>query len=117
MTKLLIKLLLTGLAVMITAHLLPGVHVEDYWIALIVAGVLALLNVTIKPLLVLLTIPISVLTLGLFLLVVNVIIIFIAEWLVGGFEVDNFWWALLFSLILSLINSLFIRLGEDNQKY
>jgi putative membrane protein len=64
------------------------------------------LNITIKPILIILTIPITLLTLGLFLLVINAILILIAAWIVPGFHVDGFWWALLFGLILALINSL-----------
>ncbi|HBH22840.1 MAG TPA: hypothetical protein DDY13_05390 [Cytophagales bacterium] len=114
--KLLIRLVLYALAVLITAHLLPGVSVESFLIAVIVAGVLTLLNVLLKPLLVILTIPITVVTLGLFLLVINALIIMLTDWLIGGFDVTNFWWALLFSLILSLINGIFMKLsGEEKQ--
>ena len=112
--KLLIRLVLYALAVLITAHILPGVSVESFLIAVIVAGVLTLLNVLLKPLLVILTIPITVITLGLFLLVINALIIMLTDWLIGGFDVTNFWWALLFSLILSLINGIFMKLsGEE----
>ncbi len=102
-----IRLLLSGLAVMLTAYLLPGVNVEDYVTALVVALVLAVINVLVKPVLVLLTIPITIVTLGLFLLVINAAIILFISYIVGGFEVSNFWWALLFSLILSVFTSLF----------
>lgn len=102
-----IRLLLNGLAVVLSAYLLPGVAVEDYGTALIVALILAVVNVIVKPILVILTIPITILTLGLFLLVINAALILFVENLVNGFTVDNFWWALLFSLILSIFNSLF----------
>ena len=103
----LIKLLLSALAVMLGAYLLPGVTVETFWVALIVAALLALLNVTLKPLLVVLTIPVTILTLGLFLLVINALLILLADALISGFMVSNFWWALAFSLILSLVTSVF----------
>lgn len=102
-----IRFLLNGLAVLLTAYLLPGVHVEHYGYALLVALVLAVVNAIIKPILVVLTIPITFVTFGLFLLVINALMILLVDWLIGGFTVDGFWWALLFSLILSLFNSLF----------
>ncbi len=102
-----IRLLLNGLAVVLTAYLLPGVDVNDYGTALIVALILAIVNVVVKPVLVVLTIPITILTLGLFLLVINAAIILFVDNLVSGFVVRGFWWALLFSLILSIFNSLF----------
>ena len=102
-----IRLLLNGLAVVLTAYLLPNVEVSDYGTALIVALILAIVNVIVKPILVVLTIPITIVTLGLFLLVINAAIILFVDNLVAGFEVKGFWWALLFSLILSIFNSLF----------
>jgi len=102
-----IRLLLNGLAVVLTAYLLPGVSVEDYGTALIVALILSIVNVLVKPILVILTIPITIVTLGLFLLVINAAIILFVDNLVSGFHVNGFWWALLFSLILSIFNSLF----------
>ncbi|MDN3725221.1 phage holin family protein [Aequorivita sp. SDUM287046] len=112
--KLLIKLLLTALAVVILAKILPGVAVEGYGSAIIVAIVIALLRLLIKPILVLLTLPITIVTFGLFLLIINAIIILMADYFVGGFEVSSIWWALLFSLLLSLFQSiLFSLLKED----
>jgi putative membrane protein len=108
-----IQVLLNGLAVVLTAYLLPGVDVENYGYALLVAVVLTIANVVVKPILVVLTIPITIVSLGLFLLVINAIIILIVDWLVPGFYVANFWWALAFSLILSLINSFFSDLAKE----
>lgn len=102
-----IRLLLNGLAVVLSAYLLPGVDVDSYGTALLVALILAVVNVIVKPILIILTIPITILTLGLFLLVINAALILFVENLVSGFTVDGFWWALLFSLILSIFNSLF----------
>ena len=102
-----IRFLLNGLAVLITAWLLPGVFVTDYWTALIVALVLSIANLIVKPILIVLTIPITIFTLGLFLLVINAIIILLADYFVDGFHVDGFWYALLFSIILSIFNSMF----------
>ena len=102
-----IRLLLNGLAVVLSAYLLPGVDVDSYGTALLVALILAVVNVIVKPILIILTIPITILTLGLFLLVINAALILFVENLVSGFTVKGFWWALLFSLILSIFNSLF----------
>jgi putative membrane protein len=101
-----IRLLLNGLAIVLTAYLLPGVEVDAYGTAIVVALVLSIANVVVKPILIILTIPITVVTLGLFLLVINAVIILLADYLVDGFSVGGFWWALLFSLIMSVFNSI-----------
>lgn len=90
----------------------PHVQVDNTLTALILAVVLAALNQFIKPILIILTLPITVLTLGLFLLVVNTIMIMLASALVRGFTVESFWWAMLFSIILSIVNSIFSTLAE-----
>lgn len=111
--KWLVKMLFSAIAVLLSAYLLPGVAVEDFWSALWVALILAILNATIKPLLIILTIPITILTLGLFLLVINSAIILLADYFIGGFEVNGFWWALLMSLVLAIINSIFNKFQSD----
>jgi putative membrane protein len=111
-----VRFLLSGVAVMLTAYLLPGVDVQDYWAALLVAVLISLSNVIIKPIFIILTIPITIFTLGLFLLVINAAIILMVDWFVDGFEVDGFWWALAFSLILSIFNSLFTDLTKEKSK-
>ena len=111
-----VRFLLSGVAVVLTAYLLPGVDVHDYWTALIVALVLSLVNIFVKPILILLTIPLTFLTLGLFLLVINALMILLTDYFVDGFIVNGFWWALLFSLILSLFNSLFSDLAGKAEK-
>ncbi|QSE96731.1 phage holin family protein [Fulvivirga lutea] len=103
----LVKLLISGLAVILTSYLLPGVSVDGYFAAVLVAAILSLLNVIVRPILIVLTIPITVFTLGLFLLVINALMILIADYFIPDFYVDNFWWALLFSVILAVINSIF----------
>src|SRR5262245_10344004 len=103
-----IRFLLSGVAVLLTAYLLEGgVPLDHYGSALLVAAVISIANVVVKPILILLTIPITILTLGLFLLVINAVIILLVSYFVPGFHVDGFWWALAFSLIMSLFNSLF----------
>jgi putative membrane protein len=105
--KLILRILASAAIIMITSYILPGVHVDEFLTAILVAIVLALLNFFVKPLLIILTIPFTILTFGLFLLVINAMIILLADYLIGSrFEVDGFWWALLFSLIISLFNSL-----------
>jgi putative membrane protein len=111
-----IRFLLNGLAVFLTAYLLDGVDVDGYGTALIVAIIIAIANVVVKPILIILTIPITVVTLGLFLLVINAIIILMVDFLVDDFYVRNFWWALLFSLIMSVFNSFFDDLTKDKRK-
>jgi putative membrane protein len=100
---LILKLIVNAIAVFAAAYLLPGVHVQNFTTAIIVAIVLGLLNLILKPILVLLTIPITILTLGLFLLIINAIIVLICSSLVPGFEIDGIIYALLFSLVVSLI--------------
>ena len=110
-----IRFLLSGVAVLLTAYLLPGVDVEHYGYALLVAVVISFANVVVKPILVILTIPITIFTLGLFLLVINALIILIVDYFVPGFAVDGFWWALAFSLILSIFNSMFSEFTKDKE--
>lgn len=101
-----LKIVLTAVAVLVIAHFLPGVSVVNFTNAVIVAVVLALLRVTIKPLLIILTLPVTIVTLGLFLLVINALIILLADNLIDGFNVSGFWVALIFSLILSVFESI-----------
>ena len=108
----LIRLLITALAVLITSYILPGVHVDNFFTAIILSAVLALMNVTIKPLLVILTIPFTIVTLGVFLLVVNALVILLADVIIPGFIVDGFWWALFFSVVLWFVNTLLKNLAE-----
>lgn len=112
--KLLIRILVTSGLVLLIANFMTGVHVAGFTTALIVALVLGLLNIFIKPILVILTLPVTFITLGLFLLVINAIIILLCDNIVGGFSVDSFFTALLFSIILSLSQSvLYAILGEN----
>ena len=119
----LIKLILNAIAVVITAYILPGVYLESFWYAVALAALLTVLNVSVKPLLIFLTIPATIVSLGLFLLAINAFIIEIAAWILKpGFAVASFWQALFFSILLSIINSFFERLTvkaahrEDNMQ-
>ena len=108
-----LKIVLTAVAVLVIAHFLPGVSVENFTSSVIVAVVLALLRVTIKPLLIILTLPVTIVTLGLFLLVINALIILLADNLIDGFNVTGFWVALIFSLILSVFESILYSLLDE----
>ncbi len=88
------------------SYILRGIHIRDFGTALILAVVLAILNAIVKPILIILTLPITIITLGLFLFVINALIILLAARFVTGFTVDGFWWALLFSLLLSVLSSI-----------
>ena len=114
--KFIVKLVLYAVAIMLTSYLLPGVHVENFGYAFILAALLALLNITLKPLLIILTIPFTIFTLGLFLLVINAVIILIADSFIPGTEIDGFWWALLFSFIVWILNGLFTGMSKDEKK-
>lgn len=114
--KFIAQIIVSTLAVMVTSMILPGVHLEKPFTAILVAVVLAFLNAIVKPVLVFLTIPVTIVTLGLFLLVINALMILLAARIVDGFNVDGFWIALLFSLVLSLVNSVFDSLANPEKK-
>ena len=106
-----INILLTAVAVYILSILLkPHVQINSFTTAIIFAFVLAFLNAIVKPLLIILTLPITIITLGLFLLVVNALIILLAAKFVDGIHVDGLLWAIIFSLLLSLVSALLHRL-------
>ncbi len=100
----LIKLLLNGLAVFAAAYLTPYVSVDSFLTAVIVAIVLGILNTVLKPILKLLTLPITFLTLGLFSLVINLFILWLTDYLIAGFAIDGFLPLIIFSIALSVIN-------------
>lgn len=102
--QLFLYLIVNGLAVFITGYLLPGVRIENFFNAVVVALVLGIINKIIKPILIILTLPLNILTLGLFIFIINGLIILIASAIVPGFTVKNFWWAILFSLVLSTVS-------------
>ena len=100
----LIHWLIRAIAIVITAYLLPGVRLSGFLAALVTAVVLGLINTFIRPLLLLLTLPLNILTLGLFTLVINALLVMLTSALVPGFFVAGFGWALLFGLVLSIVN-------------
>lgn len=108
--NIIIHWLVASAAFLVTAYILPGVTVTSFGTAVIAAGLLGIINAVIRPILIFLTLPITVITMGLFLFVINALIILGISEIVEGFGVANFWWALLFSIILSLINSFFLSI-------
>lgn len=108
--SIIVNLLITGLAVYLTARLLPGIEVNGYWSSIIVAAVIGILNAVLEPILLFLTLPATVLTLGLFTFVIDAVIVLIAGKLLSGFHVNGFWWAMLFSIIVSLVTQLIYKI-------
>ncbi|NYT22301.1 phage holin family protein [Alcaligenaceae bacterium] len=108
--ELLLVWILNAVALLIVAYVLPGITVASFGSALIAALVLGLLNTLVKPFLVLLTLPITVVTLGLFLLVLNALVFWFAGSILKGFQVAGFWWALAGAIIYSLVSGLLSRL-------
>tara|TARA_R110002050_G_scaffold286088_1_gene436121 strand:- start:76644 stop:76994 length:351 start_codon:yes stop_codon:yes gene_type:complete len=113
--KFLVQVLISALAVMVTQFFLPGVSVDTFFTGIIVALLLGLFNATIKPLLVILTLPVTIVTLGLFLLVINAFVINLTASFVDGFHVAGFWSAVFFSLILSFVTSIFGGMDKEDQ--
>lgn len=104
MLRIIINILVSGLAVFASAYVLPGVKVDSFLTAIIVALVLGLVNVFIKPALVFLTLPVTMLTLGLFIFVINALLVLLVAAIVPGFKVSGFWYAMLFSIVLSFVS-------------
>jgi len=104
--NLIFRLLITAIVAFLLTKLLPGVHFDGFSTAIIFAIVLALLNLIVKPVLSLFGLPLTIITLGFFALVINALIILIADYFIDSMVVDGFWWAFLFSILLSVITSL-----------
>ena len=113
--KLLMRIVVTALLVLVLSYFMKGVHVDGVVTALIVAVVLGLLNAFIKPVLVFFTLPLTIFTLGLFLIVINGILILVCTKIVGGFHVDSFWTAILFSVILSISQSIMYKITGGSE--
>lgn len=103
--QVLISLILSSIAVFVAANILPGVHIAGFGTAIIVAVVLGLINAIIRPILLILTLPITILTLGLFSLVIIAFCVMLTTWVVPGFQVDGWLWALVFAIVLAIINA------------
>ncbi|MFA6533473.1 MAG: phage holin family protein [Patescibacteria group bacterium] len=102
--KTLIHFIVSALAILVTAYILPGVHVDGIIAALVLAVVLGVINTILRPILVFLTLPLTIVTLGLFILVINGLLVMLASYIVPGFTVASFWWAFLFGIVLAVIN-------------
>jgi len=109
---LLVNLIVSALAVIISAYILPGVKVDGFLTAIVVAVILGAVNMFIRPILLLLTLPLNILTLGLFTFVINAFLILLVSSLVPGFKVSGFLWALIFSLVLSIVSAFLNSLAK-----
>jgi putative membrane protein len=108
--RILINWFVTTVAILIAAYLLPGVAIRSLAAAIVAALVLGLINAVIKPVLMVLTLPLTILTLGLFTFVLNALLVLLTSAIVPGFYVRNFWWALLFSLVFSIVSFVLHRI-------
>jgi len=111
--NLIIRLFVTAIVAYLLTKILPGVHFEGFSTAIIFAIVLGVLNLIVKPVLSLLGLPLTIITLGLFALVINAVIMLIADYFIDSMVIDGFWWALIFSVLLSIITSLANSLFSD----
>lgn len=104
--NLIIRLLITAVCAFLLTKILPGVYLDSFGTAIIFAIVLGILNIFVKPILKLLGLPLTILTLGLFSLIINAVIILMAKSLISGMEVDGLFWAFIYSIALSAVTSL-----------
>ena len=104
--KLITKLLLTSFTLLVVAEYVPGIDIEGFYPALIAAIAIGLLNLFVKPILVLLTLPITIVTLGLFIIVINASLFWFAASFIDGFSVDGFWYAVIGSFIVSIVSAI-----------
>jgi len=111
-----LKIILSAIAVFAIANILPGITIENYTTAVFVAIVLGFLNTFIKPILIFFTIPLTIITLGLFLFIINAIIVLLTGYFIDGFTVTSILWALLFSILLSISQSILYKLLKKDQK-
>lgn len=112
--KIFLNWLISAIAIVISAYLLSGVHIDDFITALILAVVLGAINGFVRPVLVVLTLPLTVVTLGFFLLILNTLLIMLAALIVPGFAINSFWWALVFGIVLTLVNAVFHKVFGKN---
>lgn len=113
--SLIIAILFNTLAVLVTSYILPGVHVKNFLTALVVAIVLGIVNAILRPIIFILTLPINILTLGLFSFVIMGALVYLVSAIVPGFTLDNFWWAIAFAIIVALVNWFFSSLLSSSK--
>lgn len=114
--RFLLRIIITAVVAFALSSVLRGIKIDSFWTAIVLAVVLAILNILVKPILIILTLPITILTFGLFLFVINAGIILLAGKFVNGFHVDGFGWALLFSLLLSILTSMLYKEREEDDR-
>ena len=102
--KTIIHFLISTLAILVTAYVLPGVHVSGFVSAFVLAVILGVINTIIRPILILLTLPLTIFTLGLFALVINALLVMLASSIVPGFTIDGFLWAFVFGIVLAVVS-------------
>ena len=107
-----LRLLINSLAVLITGYLIPGIHIDQPGWAIVIAAILVILDTIVKPVMIILTLPVTIVTFGLFLLVINALVVMLAARLVPHFEVGSFWSALGFSIVLAIVQSIFENLSS-----
>lgn len=108
---LILAIIINTVAVLLTTYILPGIHLKSFWTALWVAIVLGIVNAILRPIIFILTLPINILTLGLFSFVIMGLLVYLVSAIVPGFKVDNFGWAILFALIVAIINWLLWKMA------
>ena len=112
--NLILKLALSAFVVLLLSRLLPGIEVNNYISAIFVAFTLSILNILVKPFLIIITLPVTIITFGLFLLIVNAIIILLADYFLDGFYVSGWLWAIIFSVLLSVFQSVLFRIVKND---
>jgi len=111
--KIFLTWLISALALLISAWLIPGVYIAGFGSALLAALILGAINAVIRPILIILTLPINILTLGLFTFVINALMVALAAYILPGFSIANFWIAIIFSIILMIITSIMQSLIKE----
>lgn len=114
--KTIIHWMLRALVIMIAAHVLPGIRVDSLFISLVVALFLGFLNTFIRPVLIIISLPLQLVTLGLFTIVINAAIILLVSNVVDGFHVRGFWYAVLFSFVVAILNGIFTSLEPNDHE-
>ncbi len=117
MRTLLVKWLVSALAILFVGNFLPGIHVPDFTIALIVALVLGIMNAVIRPILLIITLPINILTLGIFTFILNGFMLWLVDFFLVGIVIDGFWWAVIGAVVISLLTMIgnWLILGSDGK--
>jgi putative membrane protein len=108
--RILLNWFVMTIAILISAYILPGITIGSLTAAVVTALVLGLINAIVRPILIVLTLPLSIITFGLFTFILNALLVLLTSSIVPGFHVNGFWWALLFSLLFSIVSSVLHRI-------